>query len=181
VLSDAVRSDQQYGGRPGTRTRMSYPTRPSNVRVYLFRQPPVHANALWFRGLSIVGGFGWPDGGWMLPAPRVLRGAAALRGLRRRGMRLADGPRAASRAVSNGLLPANPMEPNRCESVVMSDHPTHSHQLPGGGPGLTGLRGAGFLLCTPRSRLRGDPCSPCARRHRRVLPRLHRRLPSPSH
>jgi hypothetical protein len=28
----------------------------------------------------------------------------------------------------------------------MSDHPTHSHQLPGGGPGLTRLRGAGFLL-----------------------------------
>ena len=28
------------GGRPGTRTRMGYPTRPSNVRVYQFRQPP---------------------------------------------------------------------------------------------------------------------------------------------
>jgi hypothetical protein len=28
------------GGRPGTRTRMSYLTRPSNVRVYQFRQPP---------------------------------------------------------------------------------------------------------------------------------------------
>jgi hypothetical protein len=40
----------------------------------------------------------------------------------------------------------------------MSNQPTHSHQLPGGGPGLTRLRGAGFLPCTPRSRLRGDPC-----------------------
>jgi hypothetical protein len=30
----------QVGGRPGTRTRMGYPTRPSNVRVYQFRQPP---------------------------------------------------------------------------------------------------------------------------------------------
>jgi hypothetical protein len=28
------------GGRPGTRTRMGFPTRPSNVRVYQFRQPP---------------------------------------------------------------------------------------------------------------------------------------------
>jgi hypothetical protein len=28
------------GGRPETRTRMGYPTRPSNVRVYQFRQPP---------------------------------------------------------------------------------------------------------------------------------------------
>jgi hypothetical protein len=28
------------GGRPGSRTRMGYPTRPSNVRVYQFRQPP---------------------------------------------------------------------------------------------------------------------------------------------
>ena len=28
------------GGRPGTRTRMDYSTRPSNVRVYQFRQPP---------------------------------------------------------------------------------------------------------------------------------------------
>jgi hypothetical protein len=61
----------------------------------------------------------------------------------------------------------------RCESVVMSNHPTHRHQLPGGGvpheasfvgtsggPGRTRSRGAGFLLCTPRSRLRGDPRSP---------------------
>src|SRR5256885_4798090 len=29
------------GGRPGTRTRMGCPTRPSNVRVYQFRQPPL--------------------------------------------------------------------------------------------------------------------------------------------
>src|SRR5579884_836237 len=61
----------------------------------------------------------------------------------------------------------------RCESVVMRNHPTHHHQLPGGGvpheasfvgtpggPGRTRSRGAGFLLCTPRSRLRGDPRSP---------------------
>src|SRR5579859_2373392 len=31
----------ECGGRPGTRTRMGYPTRPSNVRVYQFRQPPL--------------------------------------------------------------------------------------------------------------------------------------------
>jgi hypothetical protein len=53
---------------------------------------------------------------------------------------------------------------NRCESVVMSDHPTHRYRLLDGGPGLTRSRGAGFLLCTPRSRLRGDP--------------LYRRVPS---
>jgi hypothetical protein len=32
--------ESSFGGRPGTRTRMSYLTRPSNVRVYQFRQPP---------------------------------------------------------------------------------------------------------------------------------------------
>ena len=39
--SDALASrHRKDGGRPGSRTRMGYPTRPSNVRVYQFRQPP---------------------------------------------------------------------------------------------------------------------------------------------
>ena len=41
---EVFRADQEAaldsGGRPGTRTRMGFPTRPSNVRVYQFRQPP---------------------------------------------------------------------------------------------------------------------------------------------
>src|SRR5579883_1906438 len=79
------------------------------------------------------------------------------------------------RSLIQPLLYPFPNAVARCESVVMSDHPTHRHQLPGGGvpheasfvgtpggPGLTRLRGAGFLLGTPRSRLRRDP------RYRRV-------------
>ena len=41
------------GGRPGTRTRMSYLTRPSNVRVYQFRQPPGCSRLILPKGLWI--------------------------------------------------------------------------------------------------------------------------------
>src|SRR5258708_17183155 len=39
-IAGRSRGETLSGGRPGTRTRMGYPTRPSHVRVYQFRQPP---------------------------------------------------------------------------------------------------------------------------------------------
>ncbi len=53
----------------------------------------------------------------------------------------------------------------RCGSVSMSQ-PTRSHRLPGGGPGLTRLRGAGFLLGVPTKPASWGPLL------------LHRRVPS---
>jgi hypothetical protein len=106
----------------------------------------------------------------------VANGSATAAGLRRDAGRadLRPPPRPgfglpSDRRASRRRQPSS-SSPSRCESVVMNDHPTHRHRwLDGGvpheasfvgtpgGPGRTRSRGAGFLLCTPRSRLRGDP------------------------
>jgi hypothetical protein len=109
----------------------------------------------------------------------VANGSATAAGLRRDAGRadLRPPPRPgfglpSDRRASRRRQPSS-SSPSRCESVVMNDHPTHRHRwLDGGvpheasfvgtpgGPGRTRSRGAGFLLCTPRSRLRGDPIAP---------------------
>ncbi len=66
-----------------------------------------------------------------------------------------------ARSLAAAFLPSV----RRCGSVSMSQ-PTRSHRLPGGGPGLIRLRGAGFLL--------GDPTKPAS--WGPLL--LHRRVPS---